>query len=307
MNVPAIKRWVSLGLGVAILGAAVTYIATHWEDFSSLRRLNAPRLLAILAALVLSYLVGGYQLNLLLRRYGVALRWYRWFGLYMTMTVGNYVTPVRGGTGVGAVYLKTRHGLNFKSFGMVLIGSSVLSALVNAVLALAGMGVMHHAGRQVSWILPAVSCAVLSACVVSFLLPRLGESRKPVWNFVVRAVNGWHQLFENRSLLWRMLTVTFVQSLTQMLLYVLIYRALGVQVHPAAVLTIASLGIVGSLLSVTPGSLGPYDATVMGVTMAFGISAADAAAAVVVYRCASLPAALVLAGAFSFALRPARR
>lgn len=299
-----IKSWISLAVVLIFVGLGALYIFRHTENFAILGRVGVLNLLPVLAGVILSWVVGAYLLNLFLRRYDVALPWYRWFGLYMMITIGNTVTPIRGGTGMCAVYLKSVHGLNFGRFAMILLGTYVLSALVNSVLSLLGIGVVYRAQGWFSLPLVVLSFLILAACVATFFIPNLTESERWGWKYVVRMINGWHELFRDRSLLWRATVLTFAQSFVQTGCYVFAYRALGLDMHPFAVLTIVALAIVGSMVSLTPASLGCYDAAAIAVPTVFGLTVAEAASALLLFRGIWIVAALGLSAIFSFAMRP---
>jgi len=73
------------------------------------------------------------------------------------MSVGNMLAPLRSGTGMGAAYLRLSHGMKVGRFALVLLGTSVAAALVNAVLAMVGMGLSY--ARSGWFNLPAVIAA----------------------------------------------------------------------------------------------------------------------------------------------------
>jgi len=298
-----IKPWISVAAALVILGAAGWYACRHREDLGILWRLDALSLVEVLAGIVASLVLGGYQLNVFLRHYEVALPWHRWFGLYLVMSIANIVTPVRGGTGLAAVYLKSAYGLALGRFALMLVATQVLVSLVNAGLALAGVAL--------SWWLEGVFCpaalvaalVVLAACLVVFAVPAAPESDRWGWRLVVKAVNGWHALTRQRALLARLLAITLAQSLTQTACYALIYRALGLDVSLAAVITIVPISIIASLIAITPAALGPYDAVLVALPVAYGLTVAQSLAALLVFRALLLIASAVLAGVFAFAVR----
>lgn len=298
-----IRPWISVGLALTVIGLGAWYVVRHFADFAILGRLGTVSLLAILATVFVYMLLGGHLLNLFLRRYDVALPWYRWLGLYATMSVGNMVTPVRGGTGIGAVYLKSVHGLTFSRFAMVLVGTYVGAAIVNAVLGLGGMGISYAA---TGWFNPTAvggAAVVLVGGLATFFIPNLRPSERWGWTYAVRAINGWHQLVGDRRLLANVLAVQLAMNLVHVGTYVLIYRGLGLDMPVAAVVTIVSIGTIASMIALTPASLGPYDVVLVALPTTFGLTGPEAMAALLVMRAVHLAGTLALAGIFGFALR----
>jgi len=302
MTLGGFKRWLPHLVALLLVGFGAWYVISHRDDFAILGRLDLRDLLWVALAFMVCCIIGGFQFNLFLRRYGVRLPWYRWLGLYLLMSVGNIVSPLRGGTGICAVYLKAEHGFDFKRFGMLLLGSHILSALVNASVAIVGLTAVVITEHWVSVPLYVASGAVLLVCLATFLVPRLPESPRWGWTYVVRAVNGWKALFADRSLLWKVLLAALLQTLAQTAMHLLVYRSLGVIVPPVVMLTVVSLSIIAAMISLTPGSLGPYDAALVALPTVYGLTLQQTASALIVFRGTAFVTAFVLAGLFWIAI-----
>jgi uncharacterized membrane protein YbhN (UPF0104 family) len=300
-----LKPWLLLLFTLIVLGVAAWYVATHREELSVIWRLSPTALVAIAAAVAVTLALGGFQLRIFLRRYGVLLRWYRWFGLYMVMSVANIVTPARGGTGLCAVYLKSAHGLPLSRFAIVLVGTYVLTATINSAAALVGMGLSWWLEGVFSLPLTIGAAAILAACTVTYFVPNLRESQRWGWRYAVQAINGWHALVRDRSLLWKVAAVNLGQCLSQVVCYLLVLHGLGLSVPPTAALTIVSMSLVAALISATPAAPGPYDAAVVALPTLFGLTVAQAVAALLVLRAVSLVTSFALAAVFGLAARPA--
>jgi len=295
-----LRPWISVAVGMLVVGLGAWYVVSHWEDFTVLGRLDPLSLLGIVGTVIVYLVLGGVLLNTFLRRYSLVLPWYRWLGLYVTMSVGNILAPLRGGTGMGAAYLRLAHGMKVSRFALVLLGTSVAAALVNAVLAMVGMGLSY--ARSGWFNLPAVIAAglVLAAGGVTLIIPNPAPSQRWGWKVVVKALNGWNALIQDRRLLAKVLLITLALNLVHAGTFLLIYRALGLAVGPEVVLTIVSLGTVASMVALTPASLGPYDAVLIALPTTFGLTVSEALAALLVFRGAMLATTLALAGPLSF-------
>jgi len=298
-----LKPWLSVALGLAFVGLGVWYVGAYWEDFAILGRLGTATLLEILGTVLVYLALGGYLLDTFLRRYGVALPWYRWFGLYVTMTVGNILTPVRGGTGMAAIYLRSAHGLSLSRYAMVLLGTYIGGAIINAATALVGMGISYWTSGWFNAIVVVAAVVVLAGGLVTLFIPNLRPSARWGWTYVVRAVNGWHELVRDRRLLGKVLGISVVMNLVHVGTYWLTYRGLGLPVSPEAVLTIVSMGNIASMISLTPASLGPYDVVLVSLPTTFGLTGPEAMAALLVMRAAHLAVTFALAGMLGFTLR----
>lgn len=303
MTLAKIKPWMPHLVALLFVGLGLWYALANPKDFERIRNVRLASLLQVAAALVASCFVGGALMNLFLRYFGITLPWYRWLGLFVIMAAGNIVTPLRGGTGFFAAYLKTQHGLSLKRFGLMLVGTSVLSALVNSALALVGLAIMWRTENWVNVPLVMVASAVLAVCIATLFLPDPKPSERRIWKHVVRALNGWHALVNHRGLLWRALLLSIGQTLSQMLGMWLVYRGLGTNVPPEAMLWIMSLSIMTSIIALTPASLGPYDAALGGLAALYGLTKEQWLAAGAVYRAMSFVTIFALAGLFWLLMR----
>lgn len=304
MSSAHLKKWIYLAITLALVGLTGYYIYQHREQFRILTTIRIHHLLPIIGAVILSLFFGACLLNTFLRHYHVRLPWHRWFGLYIMQTVGNLVTPARGGTGVCALYLKSAHGMHFRRFAVVLLGTYILSALVNASLALIGMGFAYLTQGWFNLPLLILSATILLGCIATFFVPNFPESDRWLWKYVPKMINSWHALVSDRPLLKRVAFFTLILNFSQVLCYTLIYSALNLEINIFAVLTIVSIGTIGSMASPLPASLGLYDAALVTVPAIYGLTVEQAASALLIYRVTWFFTTFLLAPIFSFTIRP---
>lgn len=305
MNRGQVKRWGPHIVAGCVLALGVWYGLANPEILQSLLQMDALHLALAGAALLVSFYLGGLQLGLFLRHYGLHAPWRRSVGLYILMGAGNLVTPMRGGSGVLAVYLKTQLGLNYARFGLILMGTYALAGLVNGALAAVGVGLTWWLQGWVSVPLLVISVGLVAAILLTLVVPRLPHTERRPWSYLVRFSNAWHELFRDRSFLLKILVVTLLQTLVQVVGYMFIYRGLGLEVSPAAMLTIVALGTVAAMVPLLPASLGTYDAAMIGLLAAYGLSVGEASPGLVVFRGLSFVLLFGLAAVFWPLLRPA--
>jgi uncharacterized membrane protein YbhN (UPF0104 family) len=301
-----LKSYLPLALALVFVALGVWYVVAHWDDFAILGRLDVTSLLAIVATAMVYLVLGGWLLDTFLRRFGVALPWYRWLALFVMMTVGNIVTPVRGGTGLAAAYLKTAHGLQLTHFALVLAGTYIGGVIVNTAMGLVAIAISY---ATTGWFNPwvtGVAAAGLAGGLALFFIPAPKPSERWGWRLVVKAIAGWHELIRDRRLLARVLLLSLVMNLVHIGTYWLTYRSLGLGIGPIETATIVSMGNLGSMISLTPASLGPYDVVVVTVAMTFGLSGPEGTAALLVVRVVHLAVTFALACVFALCLRAPR-
>jgi uncharacterized membrane protein YbhN (UPF0104 family) len=279
---PAVVGYSIVGVFLAL---CAYYIHGHWNDFAFVITASLPELAMACLLILLSLAISAMQLGMFLRHFGLNLGRGELMAVTMGISLGNFLIPMRGGSGGLAVYLKKVHGLNFHDFAAIYGGTGLLASLVNsglALLALAFLGLFHgffHTGLTVVVVGLFVFCLYLS-----LFPPPVRWKRKGLLGMVFEAARSWHLLTRDRNLLmalgWTFLGVAFALAGV----FFFIYRALGVPLSVSAVLITSSLGNIAGLVPLTPGSLGVFDAVMIQVPQFFGLDVARSIAAALVFR-----------------------
>ncbi len=295
---PARPSWAGPALGYVIVALFVLfcghYVWVHREEFSFLASVSLTDTVLACLLVACTYLIGSYQIGLFLKGLGLCLGWVELGALTMGMCLGNLVTPMRGGSGALAIYLKKVHNLDFSSFAAMYGGMALLVALINAGLALGGFIVL---GVGFGFYEPVVTILVGSlflVCLCLTLFPPALARRRGVLGFVSDAVNSWRLIARDRGLLVRLTVSLLAAALAQAGAFSFIYRSLGMPLSFSAVLITSALGNIANLIGLTPGSIGIFDVVVIEVPLLFNLDPARSIAGAVLFRVLSFSWALVL-------------
>jgi uncharacterized membrane protein YbhN (UPF0104 family) len=271
------------------------YVFVHREDFSFIATVSLPDVVLAGLLIVLSFLISAYQFGLFLKNFGLSVRPLELTALTMAMCLGNLLTPMRGGTGGLAIYLKRVHGLDFRSFAVIYGGTALLIALINTGLALVCLALLwlsrgfFHPGLS-------LFVVVLFACCLylSLFPPPLRWKRSGILGLIFDAAHSWHLLTRDRGLLLR-LTISFLLVAFALAgSFYFIYVGLGTPVSGLGVIITSGLGNIANLVGLTPGSLGIFDAVVIEVPQFFGLDPARSITGALVFRALSFFWALLL-------------
>ncbi len=272
-----------------------SYVYANRGDFAFVATASLPEL-AIGSVLILAaFLMSAYQFALFLEGFGLRLGWVQLVALTMGMCLGNLVTPMRGGTGLLAAYMKTVHRLDFPSFAVIYGGTGLLIALINSGLALAALVLMWG---LYGFFHPALAVATVGLFLVCLYLsvfpPPSRAARGGVMGMIGRAVNSWHVLTRDRGLLMRLALSFLAVAMLVAAAFFFTYRAIGANVSPLGALTVSSMGNIANLAALTPGSLGIFDAVVIQIPQYFGLDPDRSIAAALIFRGLSFFWALLL-------------
>lgn len=271
------------------------YVFVHWSDFAFVAKVSFPEMAGATLFILIGYTINALQLRLFLSHFGLVVGFTEAMALTAGMLLGNLVMPMRAGTGGLALYLKRVHGLDFQAFAAIYGGTALLVALINTGLAAGGLillgwlhGFMHGA------LTGFVSCLFAACLYLSIFPPPIRWNRPGLLGMVFEAVNSWHALTRNRPLLICQILVTLAMALAVMGAFYLIYSSLGMPLPLSAVLITSSMGNIASIIPITPGSLGIFDAVVIQIPQIFGLDPARAIAATLLFRVLSFAWALGL-------------
>ncbi len=276
-------------LGYSVVGIFLLlcgyYVYSHRSDFVFVSTVSLPDLSIAGFLILVTLYVSALQLRLFLNEFGLKLGFMRLMALTMSMVLGNLVLPMRGGTGIIAVYLKKIHGLDLTAFAVIYAGTGLLMALVNTGLALIGLLLLFftHGFFHPALIL-SVACLFAVFCYLSIFPPPVKWKRGGMLRVVFDSVNSWHALTRHRLLLLKLTLLFLIASLFLAGALYSIYHALGEPLSAFAVLITSALGNLANLVPIIPGSFGIFDAITIKIPMIFGLDTARAVAATLLFR-----------------------
>ena len=121
----------------------------------------------------------------------------------------NYLTPLRGGMVVRAVYLKAHYRFGYVDFVSTLSAMYLMIVFVYGVLGLAGQALLWQQGAGCD----GVALAILAAGAAGSALLMFLRVRLPRWQAfplrqIVQILDGWTLLRRKRSIFWKLMGTT---------------------------------------------------------------------------------------------------
>lgn len=107
---------------IILIACFAVYCYQHIDEFRQLNIVNAIYFVPLFFLYVLFFINNGLILKYFLEPFDIRLRFKEWFGLSVITTMGNYLTPFRGGAVARAVYLKKKHKFSYSYFLSTLSG-----------------------------------------------------------------------------------------------------------------------------------------------------------------------------------------
>jgi len=294
---PSLRRLLPFLLIVVMTGWGAAYLLHHPTEWAAIRDI-APLWLFLLFALATAKIIHlGLFTKVVVASLGIKLSVKEWVGLAAMSTLGNYLTPFRGGAAIRAVYLKSRHGMPYPCFLSTLTVLYVMNLSTSAALGLLALIVLYVWLGTAESGLFLVFLAILSLPLPVFAITRgmpvqeksLGETR-PIWNPIVaqdagllfRArrfcvetvtsmIEGWTIISTRASTVGQLILLSISNAIVTLFMIHSSFIAFGVSLPLPQSLVISSLFMTISLIPLTPSGLGIAEMTMVLVSQGFGV------------------------------------
>lgn len=296
------KKPLSTALFALLVLALCWYVWQNREDMKKLLELDARTIAPLLLFALCGCIMNCVYHRIILSGFRVPLDLVDWMGVVFVANAMAYVLPMRADLVFSAAYYKRRKGLAYvKSVSMAAgnIVFGVAFALLQMLAALLCTGLIDGVWSPVLWLVWLVGMA----CVAAFLVLALVLQDKPFlarFKLLRDAVQGFNALLRNRRMLWQLLGCLIVNNAFQLLLYMVCFRAIGLNVTVYQALFYNSVSWMASILSIVPGNIGVKEA-VMGLAFSLmGDLFQMGVAASLLQRAAVMAVYIVMGVAFAY-------
>lgn len=259
MNRKRVSRVVAIGM----LTAIGSYLWWYRRELASLV-LVSPLQLVLCAFSTAGYVAAnGLQSYVMVNKLGTRFGLWECLSLSVVSTGVNALVPVQGGMVGRAVYLKRLHNFDYSRFLATVIACQVLMVIVCSVFAAAAvvwMAFIAHRPGLGPMLSAAAFCLVIS--VPACFLPRISAKGNWFLDNVATVSDSWCRLRAQPMFLATLTALVGLQVAGQLLSLWTACAAIGIELGFVEATAIGTFGTLASLLSVTPGALGIYEAVV---------------------------------------------
>jgi len=180
-----------------------------------------------------------------------------WIGLSAISTMGNYLTPFRGGAALRGTYLKTKHGLSAPLFLSTLTILYLISFSTNSFIGLIAIGILWQ--KNVTIDIPIF--VFLTLCFVSpfifVAISKIFSKQSWMWvKYINDIFTGWHQISKRPKILFSLVIIAVLNTFTSLLLLHFSFLALGKNLPFVNSAIAAVLFLISGMVPITPAGLG---------------------------------------------------
>jgi uncharacterized membrane protein YbhN (UPF0104 family) len=259
-----LSKRLSITLLLITLIAITVYVAWNREDFRRIKDMDMKFFLhqSMLSGLVIC--VNGYVTKVFLVPFGVRLKPKEWFGLALLTTLGNYLTPFRGGMAFKGIYLKKRLKLPYSTFASTVAASYILVFLMGGVLGIGTLLMIFRLYGTIQWKLLSFLFIVSATMIVILIFrPTIENPRNRSTRILKNTLDGWRMISRNIALVIKvsvLITLNFIIICARLYYGYKMFR-IDIGILPAFAMSLMTGFAI--LIAVTPGNLGIQE-TVIG-------------------------------------------
>jgi uncharacterized membrane protein YbhN (UPF0104 family) len=184
--------------------------------------------------------------------------------------------PLNTGALFRAVYLKRRYQLAYTHFLSTQFGIQILGILITCAAAVLTLTFLSD--PQDPAILSGIVLTGGCFCMAFVLLffPRIRRRNHRLWDKIAMVSEGCHALQNNRSLLMKLILISFAKTACDALVYWSGALSLGLDISLLGALALTSVASLAACFRITPGALGTYEALIGLVSQAATLTSVQA-------------------------------
>lgn len=209
----------------------------------------------------------------------------------------------KAGMAARAVYLKKKYNFPYLHF------LATLSAIYIIIFFVGGLGVLlsmlviwaYYGMFNITIFLLFLFMTTILFLIIIFS-PKLPEAQNKWINRIIKVINGWHLIKNNKKIIFSTAIISLVQLTIGTINTMITYSIFGIHMGFFKALFITSIGYVSIIVAITPGNLGVGDAINVFSATIIGIGLKEAVAATVLGRAISLVVIFILGPIFSYIL-----
>lgn len=297
---------------VLVLVILITWFGVYFyqniNEFRQLKIVNVIYVAPLFFLFMLFLINNGLILKYLLEPFGIKLKFKEWFGLSVVTSLGNYLTPFRGGAVARAVYLKKIHQFSYSHFLSTLTGIYVVIFLVYSFVGLLAMAFLYYSLGIFNILIFIIFLSLflfLSGIVI--FSPEIKETKYSFINKFINVINGWHLIKSNKKTLMVTVLISAGNVLIMVLTMFLEFKVFGVEMSLLSALFLSIVSTLGLFISITPGALGIKEAIVVFTAAVVNVPAPQMLAVSILDRIIGLAIIFILGPIFSYILMNQKR
>lgn len=241
-------------------------------DLGQIKIVNPIFLIYSSVFISLSILVNGWLTKALLAHFRIRLDFHEYFGLSVVNTLGNIMTPLRGGVMANAVFLKKVYNFRMSDFAAMISATYIVAFQLCSLIGLFSCYyVWKHYGVFNLFIFLLFFLSLLFLGFVTLFSPTFSQTKFRIINRFLAAINEWEKIRKNKTLIFQIAFYTFLNIILMVFAGYFEFAALGINVSIGKLIFLSVFSTYALFISVTPSNFGVREAFLVYSGLIIGI------------------------------------
>lgn len=298
-----LRKYASLIIVFGFIAWAAWYTSHHAEDLALLGNLSAGWLALLFGLALLKLTAMGLFTRVIMGSLEIHLDFLEWFGLSAITSMGNYLSPFRGGAAIRGAYLKAKHGLPYSLFLSTLSILYLLSFSTNAAIGLLAMAALWLGFGATNHALTLLLVLCLALPVTFFIIARRLPWISGRWvESLSRVVEGWQIIAAHPGTVATLIALSVVNAGTTLLMIHFSFAAFGQDLPLVKSLIVSTLFLISAMIPITPAGLGIAEMMLVLTSQTLDVEGVISIFSAGLNRSAMIVASLLLGPLFSYVL-----
>jgi uncharacterized membrane protein YbhN (UPF0104 family) len=296
-----LRRVLSMTILIVFLAWVGWYVHGNLGAFAPILDVTWLDCLKLTLAFLLIMTGNGLFVAVVSSALGIRLVCGEYMSLSFASSFANYFLPLRGGTGIRALYMNHVHGFPIIDLVSILSIMYVMHSIVNGLLALVAMGLIAVKGGPVNSSLVAFFALIVAAGVSAmFVNIKIdgNHGRFPLKQ-IAQFSRAWRAVRGNRLLLTRLWMLILVMTFATVWQCRAAFDAVAVPLPLEGVFIYAASKNLAALIGLTPGALGIVELVSIYLGNVLGYTTVDALSVQGLIRAVAI-IVLLVTGPFAF-------
>jgi uncharacterized protein (TIRG00374 family) len=288
---------------MAILIIAIIFIKNNLNEFSKIPSISPIYIIPLIILTIFTLSINGLRIKLFGDYYNIKLSINEWFGLSAITTMGNHMTPFRGGVAARAFYMKRIHNFSYTSFLTTIAASYVLRFFIYGLLGvILSLIILRYYNFYNNILFLSLVLLTFISLLSIIVFPIFRQTKNKFLNRILKILDEWNIMRKNYNFLFKILLLDLGLWVVRSLKLFFVFKAFSFDIPFIFILLISVLSIISVFISLTPAGLGVVEAVVAFSAEVVGIGFVGGLYAGVLDRVVTVIIIFILGPIFSYRL-----
>ncbi len=276
------------------------FVYKYWKEINDLKIQNISLLIPLTILFILFSIISSLINIIIIKEFKINLSFKESFSLSIINTLGNYISPFRGGSISNAIYLKKKYKFSYSSFISMLSGIYIIVFWINTLVGITALIItkIYYNIFSIVIFMVFISC-FLTLSIVIIISPKLHKTKYNFVNKFIDVINNWRLIRKNLKTLIQVACLSFINIIIMTCMSYLEFQLIGTNIGIIKLLVMAIFSSFSIFLSITPANLGIREAFSLYSGQLLNIPIAQVLAVSIIDRLISFILSLILGIYFS--------